>query len=421
MASVGEVLPLSGVVRKGLEFSPEIKKAEAEWHSTRSNTDQAERSLFPTLDFNATATMKDDAARLDGQSSFRQLSSNESYDANIQLVQPLYRGGLILDGIATMRLAEEISRQTWFKTRQEVVEALVSGYYRLAETERRLKVAEDHSEVLKSYADIVARYEKIGRARRMDRLQAVVNLSLVESEKVKLKRDRIAASDALKRQLGLSEGGAPLEGQLQVTVAPSAPVQLEEAMATALKNNPEYLSAELKEQKRGYDNSLEFASDRPTLDLKASVGYLAPDRPEWFKEDSRYYSIGLSLKVPLFSGFSSFAKRSGHKELLKAEAKQVEITRLNLRQSIQAALEDLSSEYVRLNAAETAAAQGREALQLANTAYRQGTASSQDVLNAQRTRYDSERVLIESQFAYLNALLKLRGLMGVDLEKVYAY
>ncbi len=415
-----DVLTLSSVVKRGLEFSPEIQKAEAEWKSNQAITDQRERALFPTLDLNATATMKDDPARLDNQNSLRQTDSSESYDASLQLVQPLFRGGLILDGIASTKLAEEISRQEWYNVRQKAVEALVSGYYTLAENERRLRVAEEHSEVLKSYADIVSRYEKIGRARRMDRLQAVVNLSLVESEKVKLKRDRIAASDELKRLLGLSEGGAPLEGQLQVSVAPSAPIDLEAAVEAALKNNPEYRSAVLKEQKQGYDNSLDFASDRPALDLRASVGYLSPDRPDWFKEDSRYYSVGLSLKVPIFSGLSSLAKRRSHIELLKAESKQVEITRLNIRQEIQAAREDLSSEYIRLNAAETAAGQGREALQLANAAYRQGTASSQDVLNAQRTRYDSEKVLIESQFSYLTALLNLRRLMGVDLEKVYA-
>lgn len=414
-----DVLSLSSVVKKGLEFSPEIQKAESEWKSNQAITDQRERALFPTLDLNATATMKDDPARLNSANSLRQADTNESYDASLDLVQPLFRGGLILDGIASTKVAEEISRQNWYNVRQEAVESLVSGYYKLAENERRLRVAEEHSEVLKSYAEIVSRYEKIGRARRMDRLQAVVNLSLVESEKVKLKRDRIAASDELKRRLGLSEGGVPLEGQLQVSVAPSAPVKLEDAVAAALKNNPEYRSAVLKEQKQGYDNSLDFAADRPVLDLKASVGYLSPDRPNWFKEDSRYYSVGLSLKVPLFSGFSSMAKRRSHLELVKAEQRQVEISRLNIRQEIQAALEDLSSEYIRLNAAETAAGQGREALQLANSAYRQGTASSQDVLNAQRTRYDSEKVLIESQFSYLTALLKLRRLMGVDLEKVY--
>jgi outer membrane protein TolC len=92
---------------------------------------------------------------------------------------------------------------------------------------------------------------------------------------------------------------------------------------------------------------------------------------------------------------------------------------LQLRQDVQSSISILTSEFQRLTAAQTAAEQGREALRLANAAFGQGVASSQDVLNAQQARYKSESLLIESQNSYLTALLKLRKLMGVNLEKVY--
>lgn len=190
-------------------------------------------------------------------------------------------------------------------------------------------------------------------------------------------------------------------------------------MAAIEENNPEIQIAELERRRQDYNNALDFVTHKPKLRIEGAWGVRSDERPNWFEEESRYYSVGLVLEVPLFSGFASFAKRRVHTELNRQLERSVEITRLALRERLQAAVTALTSEFTRLTVAQTAAQQGREALSLATGAYRQGTASNQDVLNAQQTRYRSEQVLILSQFNYLRSLLSLRRLMGEDLEKTY--
>jgi outer membrane protein TolC len=414
------VLELKNVVRQGLAASNELKKAEAAYGTSRALTEVTERRLFPTVNAVGTSAFKKDPDRLTAFSSGSSgTDSDELYDAYLQLSQPIYTGGALVNGIGKLKLSEEIQRQRLIEARQVVVESLVEAYYNLAQSERLLEAAGEHREVLKTYFDIVSRYEQIGRSRRMDRLLAAVNLSTVDAEKVKLEVGRSEASDAIKRLLGQSLGGTPLGGELKIVVAPAEPLSLEKAFEATLENNPEIKVAELERQRQEFDNGLDFVEDMPKLSLEGTWGYKASDRPEWFESGSQYYSIGLKLVVPIFSGLSSVTKRRAHGDLLRGADQNVIIVRENLRQKLQASLIALGSEYTRLNAAQAANKQGREALQLATNAYRQATASNQDVFNAQRTRYDSEKLLIESQFSYLRTLLEVRRLMGVDLEKVY--
>lgn len=411
-----EVLDLGQVVRQGLAFSPIVKMAEATWNGTKATTNQAEKSLFPSIDLVTSGTFQKNPTRV-GTSLTS--NSDEIYSSALKLTQPLYRGGLLTNGIASANLNERIAEQSYISARQLTVAALVSAYYSLASAERRLAVAEDQRNVLQAYSQIVSRYEKIGRSRKMERLQASVNLSLGEAKRVIAERERTIASDNLKRLLGFENTDKPLSGRLQLVIAPAAPVALDQALAAAVAGNPDYKAFELKVQKQDYDNELELVEDFPSLNLEAQYGFRAPERPGWFEESSRFQSVGLNLVIPLFSGFTSMSKRQRHVQNIKFVRNQLEDQRLVLRQKLQNSLVNLSSEYTRLTAAESAATLGREALRLANSAYGQGTASSQDVLNAQQTRFESESLLIESQFSYLNALLSLRQLMGVDLEKIY--
>lgn len=414
------VLELPNVIRHGVDFSPELKSAEAslKYQSTQSLV--AERSLFPKVSAELSNRFnKNPVVYTATSNSTITTTSAESYSAAIKLNQPLYKGGLLTAGIGSFDLAREIARQKVFSARQNAIKALISTYYDLAQAQEQLQVTTDQRQVLKTYADIVSRYVQIGRSRKMDQLQASVNLSLTEAELVKVDQQRTLASDSLKRLLGMPEGGQPLAGRLQITIAPAEPVDFQEAIRAAEANYPEFQIPLLEREKQSYDNDIDISADKPSLEFVGEWGYKAPDRPTWFDESSRYYSVGLNLSIPLFSGLTSVAKRQGYVQQNLVKEKAVETARLNLHHDLQQALVSLKNEFGHLTSAQTAVKQGREALELANNGYRQGTVSSQDVLNAQRSRYDAEKLLIDSQFAYLRALLDVRRLMGVDLEKVY--
>jgi outer membrane protein len=409
---------LAEVVRQGLAFSPAVQKAEFGATEASAVVRQTQGKLFPQISILTKAEFKRDPSRI--TSAALQNQTIEAYDSALKLTQPILSGGAATNGIAQKKVEEEIARQKLFNSRQSAVIELVKAYYTLAQAEKKLEVIQAQGVVMKAYADIVRRYEGIGRARKMDRLQSSVNLALNDAARADLERERLMASSDLKKLLGHPQSGPVLAVETQKAITKIEPLTFSKAMDASIANNPELRYTELEKQKVDYENGVARAEDLPTLKLVGAWGFKAPDRPNWFEGDSRYYSVGLELEIPLFSGLTSIAKRRAQGAKLQSVERDVSLKRLELRGKIEEALSSLDSEMGRLGSAQTAAAQANEALLLANSAYRQAIATPQDVLTAQKANNDAQNLLITVEFAYRTALLNLRGLMGIDLEKVYA-
>jgi len=323
-------------------------------------------------------------------------------------------------GLNYYKAAEDLSRQNYFNVKQTVVLNLISAFYVLAQTQELLDAAESNREILKSYLEITTHYEQIGRSRTMDRLQAQVNYSLSLSDVETDVNNAKAAESNLNRLLGESNDRA-VRPDFKARINPIAPLTLDQAFDAGLKNNPTIRSAQITLEQVGYSKNLDLAQDMPSLNLVATDGYKSPDTSTLWNASSNYYSIGLNLTVPIFSGFSSFAKRAVYGEQSYQAERDLQTAKDALRNSLQVALSNMKSAQIQLNLAQTSVKEGREALDIANKSYRQGIASSLDVLNLQNTRYNAEKTFINSEFNYLQALLTLRQQMGIDLEKAYEH
>jgi len=410
---------LSQVLKDGLEFSPEVKKSQAALDEATQARKEQESQLYPTVELGVTGK----SLRRQIVETNRGLNLNrnsEDYNAAFTLKQPLYTGGALLNGIWQFRTAEDVARQNLFKAKQQATYDLVSAYQNLLEAKRKLAAAEEHQQILKAYTQIVARHERIGRSRKMDRLQSTVNLSLTDANVIKIKTELQKASDQMNRLIGKSEGSEAVDVGPNVAIPKVSEITVAQAFQKALQQNPEVLAGELEVKRQGYENGLNMATDKPQLNIVGAYGYQSNDRPTLFDDLSNFYSVGLELKIPIFSGLSSFSKRRVHAERLHQDERALEALRLTIRQKVEAAVVALENERARLEVAELAARQGREALTLANAGYKQGIVNSTDVFNAQKTRYESEQLVIESQFAFLRSVLELRHIMGVDLANVYA-
>jgi outer membrane protein TolC len=195
---------------------------------------------------------------------------------------------------------------------------------------------------------------------------------------------------------------------------------MDHAFQEAVRSNPDVRQTTFQTESVGYARDVAFASDLPSLSLVASGGYTAGDRPDLFNSDSKFYKIGLNLTIPLFSGLSSIAKGHNYDEQLIQAQKNEDIERNTIRQGIQDALTSVHSAESQLRFAREGVQQAIQALALANEGYKLGTASNTDVITLQATRYSAEKLLLTSEYNYLQALLTLRQTMGIDLEKAYA-
>lgn len=414
-----QTFTLNQVIQRGLENSPEVQKARSEQRESAASYSRVKSSIYPALTANASYQSQRVNPNRTGDSlgAFRP-TDRETYATTLNLNQPLYSGGAMISGLRLGQTREDHARQKFYIAKQEVVKELVQAFYQVAQAEDNLRAAKENSDILKAYAGITRRYEGIGRAREMDRIQAEANhkLSLIEIENAELEKSEAQAT--LVAYLGLSKSeDFKLEFDIQVQAL--SEISFEDALGSAIENNPKIRGAELEIEEARFSNRVEWASELPKLSFQASFGYSSPDRDGLFKDHTEYRSVGINLTAPLFTGLSSFGRRREHQQrLFQAELSKGILTR-DLKSDLSVAIQKSNTLFDQVTRMREVARDMKRALEMANRGYGQGVVSSQDVVTFQRSRFDTEKRLISKKYSYLESVLELRELLGVDLEKAY--
>jgi outer membrane protein len=139
---------------------------------------------------------------------------------------------------------------------------------------------------------------------------------------------------------------------------------------------------------------------------------------------TRNTTVGLTLSLPLFSGF---ATQNRIKETLSLEDKaqaDLDATRLVVSQATRAAFYGVLSGVGQVKALEAAEASSQSALDANRLGYQVGVRINIDVLNSQSQLYQTKRDLAKARYDVLVGSLKLRQANGTltpqDLAAVNA-
>lgn len=413
-------LTLHQLLQQGFNHNPDWISSRSFLRQKQGEQGYAEAQLFPKLDLKAEGrSYRDPVVYGAGGISLIPPTNRELYATYLQLDQPLYKGGILTNGLAWKRAEVEKARQDLLNKKQQVSYDIIMGYISVIEWQRKKKLARENREVLSSYAKTVIQYANIGRSRRTDRMQAEISLALSESEVLAAENGFEAAKEALIRLTGCEDFQELAEDSSVISAKPLDQISYDQILQRALENNPEIQSFKKQVDVVVYDTKKDTAEDWPELSLTGIMGYRSPDRPNLITGSAEYYSVGLNLKIPLFSGFSMFSKRQVHAERRVQAETDLRRAQLSLRERVKVDLETMSREFERVKKTQTALNTAREAMTIALREYRSGLLSSTDVVNLQQSRYSAETQSLSSHIAYLKQIMNLRRELGTDLAKVY--
>lgn len=415
-------LDMKTSVLLGLQNSAEVKQAESRRREVRSQAWQLKSELFPEISARATSErrMNSGALRTINPATTTNTSQDPytTYLAALDLKQPIFTGTALVSGWKLSTALKDSAEKEYYAAQQTVVRNLVNAFYDYAAANDYYRAAATNLETLQSYSQSMARYARIGRGREMDRLQASVNASLSDIDAQTALQRQQEAELHLKTLLGLPTG-EKIAAKFNFEVQSIDPISTEQAVDLALKNNPKLILLQRAIREAELQNDVEMATDLPSLYFLASYGTQALERDDMFHANSDFYSYGLSLTIPLFSGFSSVSKRREFREQVYQSERVFEIEKRNLRERIKNALANVNRLYKHYESLQDVTKSSQRALNLVNNSFRQGTTTPQDVVNFQSSRYKAEQVLIEIQYSYLKSVAELRELLGVDLLRIY--
>ena len=196
-------------------------------------------------------------------------------------------------------------------------------------------------------------------------------------------------------------------------------------VTTALSENPS-LKAQKADLEAAEANVATARSGHyPTLGLRASYGKALPGlygNPEFIGSNDASTSIGLTLSIPIFSGF---ATQSGVRSSLAqrdATADAVEQTRRSIERSTRNAYQGLVAGISEVEARRLALVSAQSAYDASQVGLEVGTRTVLDVLNNQRTLFSAQQAYAQAKYNFLQSRLLLEQAAGTlqisDLEDV---
>ena len=376
----------------------DLAAAVARLDQARALAAAGRSGFYPTL--TAGGTPNGDVTRSRTSANQPQLgkASGTSYNYDT-FTAPLYLGWE-LDLWGRVRRVSQGARARYVAAQDDLESArlavaaeVADDYFTWQAQERERALVADTIEAYRRSLELTQNLRKGGAVSDLDVAQAGTQLHSAEAQLPVIELELTQTRDVL----ALLCGEAPMD----FTVAAAAkdlafvPAVPSIVPAALLEHRPDIAAAERRMMAANADIGVAKAAFFPTVKLDGLAGFQSIGFDSWFNWPSRFWSVGPSVTVPLFTGGLNRAHLAG------AQAAYAE-TVANYRQTVLGAFVEVENALAaqRLLAeqwtAENAAlVTSRQALAVADNRYRAGLVTYLDVATAQAEALSHERTVAE--------------------------
>lgn len=395
---------LWSLTQYALAHNPQSREAYANLQAAAAGLGVADAAYLPTLSLQSTAA-RSEANTTAGFSipvqnndstnltfSYILLEFGARRAARAQALAQIYLNGFDYNA-ALQSVALTVTKAYYTLIGEE---ALVRAYERT--------VAEDRASL-----DAAKIKRHAGMATVADVLQAQSALAQARANLLSAQAQVRSDRGALAVSCGLAPTAKivvpPLHTHAQPpTLAPG----LHRLMAQALRSNPSIRAAAAKVLESQASVRADEAAGMPTLSFQASGG----KRFQNALLPSENWSIGVSLKVPLFTGFQDSYRISEARAQERSSQASLDNEAATIRSTVYQDAQQLAGARTAAQAARLAVASARASLAAVQAQYKVGLATMIDVLTAQATLTTAEQTEIQDLTTSYTDLANLADALG---------
>lgn len=269
-----------------LKNNQPTKVAREEIELAQFNVIEAKRNLFPALKISGYTTAGE-VYKID----------YEEWESKIELTQPLFYTGKLIDTVKQARVNLEITKRNYDRLKLDVIQKTETAYYNLVAANMHLKLKE---ELLKEAQELRDKVEKLSAAGMVTPLE--VSSARAHSEHIRLqidsiKHDLFMAELTFQQVLNVKE--IPKVETLQLQEAKKLDIDLSTCKETAFHYRPEIYLSELLIKFNDYSQKIQRSeSNAFTVDLTSSYGYYKGHyKTEPWKDSSNWFA-GVKVSRP---------------------------------------------------------------------------------------------------------------------------
>ncbi len=399
-----DTLSLEACVQIALKHNPQIRVAEGGLEGAESQLKLSQSAFMPQISGQASL------ARNGGTFLFGPIARAgyfDNYSTGFSAQQLVFDFGKTISRVSASSDLVQVSHENLKSTREDIIVNTYISYFNYLAA---VRVEEVDSETVSQAAEHLRQaqaFYKAGTVAQYDVANAEVevanaNVSLIQSRN-NLKISQIQLENVLGVRL---PDGFHLVDNLEVSYVD---IDLQTAIATALKNRPELLASEAQVQARKSLLTSAWTENLPTISAAAGYKWNGSEPQPLFPS----WNIGMTLSLPIFQGFALDAGIDQAKANLKSAEASNDLVIQTLYLDVQQQEYALQEAAERIQAARKLVDQASEALRLAVGRYNSGSGSAIEETDAQVTLANARITYIQSLYDYSVSYAKLERAMGV--------
>ncbi|MBV7257201.1 TolC family outer membrane protein [Pacificimonas sp. WHA3] len=371
--------------------NPDITAARAGQRLTDEELVRAKAGIRPTI--SSTSVLDQETTspgRFDDQSRL--------FNSQIQLSQPVWRGGQTINNIRAADKSVLAGRERLRATENQLILDTVTVYLDVLSNQSEVELTQGNVSVLEQQLQASTDRFEVGDVTRTDVAQSDARLALARSQLISAQANLEASRHAYRRIVGNEP--VNLQPPPPLPVLPGTP---EQAVDLALAESPFVNSAKLAEQSARYSVSSARGARLPSLDATFSVGYtnfrglnnqIGGIR---FSNVEFTQNIGARLTIPIYQGGqqgSAIRSAKARADQLREDATAAERQAIA---NVRTAFENLLSARATIQAASVAVEANELALEGTRAEQTVGTRNILDVLNAEQELLNAQVQLVRAE------------------------
>lgn len=312
----------------------------------------------------------------------------------------------------------EAARLNLERVKQDIVFQTISSYYQVINAQQQMKVKEEDVKYNQKNLETITERNKLGGATLADVYLQQVQSGNADLALIQAKNNLETAKSNLLYYLGLnvfevytfSDSLTSSQSQVLKSDTTENFENLSLLAEQALDQRVDYQSAKLSLESAYNGITIARAGHLPSLSVGGSLSFGANNFSNLY--DSRKYSAGLSLDIPIFSGFSV----SNRVQIAEVTAEDRQYDLDDLQREIK---RNIQKTYLDLQAAEKALAVSKnnvksalENLKIEQEKYSLGSGKLLDVLIANTNYTTAQSDYINAEFSYIVLSQQLKYYLG---------
>jgi len=231
-------------------------------------------------------------------------SPDRVFSANVSLSVPIYQGGGVRNAVKAAETRVEAGQADLRGTESGVFSQVVGAYMDVILTEAIVGLNRNNVEVLRVNLNATNDRYEIGELTRTDVAQSESRLALARGDVRTAEANLVASRERYVQLVGKAPGTLEAPPPL-----PGLPATPEEAVASALENNPDLIAARERTRAAGYDIAVAGSSRLPRLEVFSQAAYQnyfdtlgGSGGTAAFAQTEKTAQAGVRATIPLYQG-----------------------------------------------------------------------------------------------------------------------